>query len=450
MKTIANIPANHHKRIVIVGGGFAGLKLAKSLRNSNFQVVLLDKNNYHQFQPLFYQVATAGLEPSAITFPLRKVFQHQSHIHFRMGELQNIAPEKKVIVTGIGQLPYDYLVIAIGANTNFFGNKNIEQRAIPMKSLNEAIQLRNTILLHLEQALTEQDQNSVGRLLNIAIAGGGPTGVELAGALAEMRSYILPKDYPELDFSRMKIYLLEASPKVLNGYSEPSSKMARQYLERLGVEVRVSTLVEDYDGEEVRLGNGGTLPTDTLIWAAGIKGNEVKGLPPEAFGQGGRILVNEFNQVKNCPAIFAIGDIALMPTTSYDRGHPQVATVAIQQAALLRENFESLELHKPLKPFRYHEKGSLATVGRNLAVADLPGFRLQGFFAWILWLFVHLMEILGVKNKLFVFINWAWSYFTLDQSLRLLIRPERKGAVPGKKPPAPVAAGLPDHQPLVK
>jgi NADH:ubiquinone reductase (H+-translocating) len=426
MKIIANIPDTGKKRIVIAGGGFAGLKLAKALRKSNFQVVLLDKNNYHQFQPLFYQVATAGLEPSAISFPLRKIFQEQKDIHFRVASLEKVDAENRTITTDIGELSYDYLVLAIGARTNFFGNQNLRRHAISMKSLSEAINLRNTILDNFEKALNEPDPEIAARLLNIVIVGGGPTGVELAGALAEMKSYILPKDYPELDFTKMQIHLLEASPKVLNGYSEKSSAKGKEYLERLGVKVLLDAYVKDYDGQQAELANGELLNTETLIWAAGVRGNEVPGLHPEAFGRGSRLIVDEFNRLKANCRIFVIGDLALMPTEEYPNGHPQVATVAIQQAGNLAENFLRLAKNQPLKPYKYFHKGALATVGRNLAVADLPGIRFTGFIAWMLWLIVHLMEILGVKNRLFVFINWAWSYFTYDQSLRLMIRPKGK------------------------
>lgn len=427
MNTIANIPDTGKKRIVIVGGGFAGLKLAQALRKCDYQIVLLDKNNYHQFQPLFYQVATAGLEPSAISFPLRKIFQKQKHIHVRVAIMEKVDPEKKTITTDIGQLSYDYLVLASGARTNFFGNPNLRTHAYPMKSLGEAINLRNTILDNFEQALNERNREKEASLMNIVVVGGGPTGVELAGALAEMKKYILPKDYPELDFSRMEIYLLEASHKVLNGYSDRSSAKAMTFLKRLGVKVKVNTFVKDYDGHTVQLADGEALFTETLIWAAGVRGNEVPGLQPDLFGKGSRLVVDEFNHLKGYEDIFVIGDLALMASSDFPNGHPQVATVAIQQASNLAKNFKRMASNKHLLPYRYFYKGSLATVGRNLAVADLPGIRFAGFFAWVLWLLVHLMEILGVKNRLFVFINWTWSYFTYDQSLRLMIRPAKRG-----------------------
>lgn len=424
MKQIVGIPQNSKKRVVIIGGGFAGLQLAKSLKNSAFQIVLIDKNNYHQFQPLFYQVATAGLEPSAISFPLRKAVQNQKHIHFRIASLEKIEAAENLIHTDLGTLEYDYLVLALGANTNYFNNSNIMQKAIPMKSLSEAIHLRNSILSNFEKALNETDDAKIKSLLNFVIVGGGPTGTELAGALAEMKKNILPKDYPEMDFSKMEIHLLEAGDKVLNGYSEISSKKGKKYLERLGVKVLTDTFVKDYDGVNVQLADGETLATQTLIWAAGIKGNPVNGIAEGTIGHGGRLKVDQYNLLEIHSNVYALGDLALMQSPENENGHPQVAQVAIQQATLLAKNLKRITKGKEFKPFKYVDKGSLATIGRNLAVADLPFFSFQGFAAWILWLFVHLMAILGVKNRLFVFINWAWSYFTYDQSLRLLIKPE--------------------------
>ncbi len=430
MSSIAGIPDNNRKRIVIVGGGFAGLQLAKSLKKCDMQIVLIDRNNYHQFQPLFYQVATSGLEPSAISFPLRKIFQNQKHIHVRIASLDRIEAEKKRIVTDIGTLTYDHLVLAMGADTNYFGNKNIEEHAIPMKSLSEAIYLRNLILTNFENALNQTDTSKIESLMNFVIVGGGPTGTELAGAIAEMKNNILPKDYPELDFAMMKIHLLEAGDKVLNGYSVASSNKGKAYLEKLGVHISLSTFVKDYDGKKVRLADGSVLATDTLIWAAGVRGNAVYGLKEEATGKGGRLIVDRYNRVSHHEEIYALGDIALMRTEAFEHGHPQVAQVAMQQAKRLAKNFKRYSRGKELKTFTYNDKGSLATVGRNLAVADLPHLSFQGFFAWLLWLFVHLMSIIGAKNRLFVFINWTWSYFTYDQSLRLLIKPKEQ------KPPA--------------
>lgn len=426
MKTIPNIPSIDKTRVVIVGGGFAGLKLARKLSKDNFQVVLFDRNNYHQFQPLFYQVATAGLEPSAIAFPLRKIFQSTQHLHVRIGNVDLIEPEQKMIYTNLGSLSYDYLVLAIGADTNYFGNQQIEEHAIPMKSLSEALALRNTLLANYEAALNEPDPEAVEGLLNVVIVGAGPTGVELAGAIAEMKKFVLPKDYPELDFSKMKVFLLEGAPNVLPGYSDEASKKAETYLKELGVEVRLNTLVVDYDGETVHLKDQTILSSHNVIWAAGVKANEIPGLPEDAYGKARRLVVDRNNRVRGQKYIFSLGDQAYMETEDYPTGHPQVAQVALQQADLLAKNLPKLQQGEKGKDFEYTDKGALATIGRNRAVADLPGFKFQGFFAWILWLFVHLMALVGARNRVLVFINWAWSYFTFDKSFRLLINPKPK------------------------
>lgn len=430
MKTIPNIPDTERPRVVIVGGGFAGLKLARKLSKKDFQVVLFDRNNYHQFQPLFYQVATAGLEPSAIAFPLRKIFQSVPHLHFRVAHVQKIDPEHKHVITDIGFIDYDYLVLAIGADTNYFGNEQIKRHAIPMKSLSEALALRNALLSTYEAALNESDIRTIESLLNVVIVGAGPTGVELAGAVAEMRNFILPKDYPELDFGRMKVFLLEGGPGVLPGYSEAASEKAEQYLRHMGVDVRLNTLVTDYDGDQVTLKDGTALRSRSVIWAAGVKANEIPGLPEEAYGRARRLIVDRQNRVKGTEDIFALGDQAYMETPAYQKGHPQVAQVALQQAQLLAGNLPKMLRGEATKAFEYTDKGSLATIGRNRAVADLPGVRFQGFFAWLLWLFVHLMALVGTRNRVLVFINWAWSYFTYDKSFRLLINPKPRKQAP--------------------
>ncbi len=413
------------KKIVIIGAGFAGLRLARKLNNKNFEIWLIDKNNYHQFPPLFYQVATSGLEPSSIAFPLRKAFQKQKNIHVRCTEVNEIHPDKRSISTSIGEITYDYLVIATGTNTNFFGNELVEKNALPMKSVSEALHLRNTILQNLENALIA-DEETKKALLNIVIVGGGPTGVEVSGALAEMKKNVLPKDYPELDFKAMNIYLVEAGTKTLATMSEKASEKSQQYLKELGVNVLTSTQVTSYNGNEVVFSNGDTIKTKNLIWAAGVKGNLIKGLPENVVARGNRIKVNRFNEVENVSNVFALGDIAYMVTEKYANGHPQVATVANEQADVLYKNLLNLQEQKPLVQFEYSDKGSMATVGRNLAVVDLPFIKFQGFLAWLFWMFLHLMLILGVKNKLLVFINWMWKYFTFDQSLRLIIKPYKK------------------------
>ncbi len=426
MNSIGNIPRNSKKRIVIIGAGFAGLKLAKKLMNLNVQIVIINKQNFHQFQPLFYQVATAGLEPSGIAFPVRKVFQSKKNVHFRTGTVENIDAANKVLYTDLGSLYYDQLVIATGVDTNYFGMKNIEKHAVPMKSISEAIQLRNTILNNYETAVSSTDEVESKRLMNIVVAGGGPTGVELSGALAEMKNNILPKDYPELDFTNMNIHLLEGSNQLLGGMSKKASSNALSYLNKLGVKVTLNAMVTDFDGQKVQLKDNSSISSKTLIWAAGVAGKRIAGLPDTHFTRGNRLVVDATNQITGLEDVYAIGDIAYMETKQYPNGHPQVAQVAIQQAQNLAKNIKNKIKNRALHEFKYSDKGSMATIGRNLAVADLPGIKMQGFFAWVLWLFVHLMSIVGVKNRVFIFINWMWSYITYDQSLRLMITPEKE------------------------
>lgn len=418
-----NIPETTQKRILIAGGGFAGLKLASKLVNSNFQVVLIDKNNFHQFQPLFYQVATAGLEPSAISFPLRKIFQRSQNVIIRVAEITSVHPEKKEVITTLGAVSYDILVLAMGVDTNFFGMKQVAQHAIPMKSVAEALSLRNRILQNFEDALIETDPDKQKALLTIVVVGGGPTGVEVSGTLAEMKKFILPKDYPELDFSKMQIYLVEAGSRLLSGMTEKSSAQAAKYLENLGVHVLCNAQVSDYDGEQVNIGNDLNIAANTLVWAAGVTGKQTDGLPSELYVRGNRIKVNAFNQVEGFDNIYALGDYAYMAGKKYPNGHPQVATPAIQQAKLLARNLKRQQEGKAMKPYTYFNRGSMATVGRNLAVVELPFIKFYGFFAWLTWMFVHLMAIVGVKNRVLVFINWFWNYVTYDQSLRLIIKP---------------------------
>jgi len=426
---LANIPDSEHKRVVIVGAGFGGLKLARYLSNKPFQVVLIDKNNFHSFQPLFYQVATAGIEPSAISFPLRKIFQGFKNIHVRMARVKKVIPETREIETSIGNLTYDYLVLAQGAGNNFFGNTSISTYSLPMKSVGESLGLRNTILNNFEKALNTTDPVVQDRLMNMVIVGGGPTGVEISGALAEMKNFVLPKDYPELDFSRMHIYLVENGSRLLGGMSERSSRKAEKYLEKLGVTVMLNSFVRDFDNDTVWIGKDKTLNTHTLIWAAGIKANAIEGLDDNLLGRGNRIMVDQYNRAKGFANIFVIGDAALMTEERYPNGHPQVAQVAIQQARTLARNLKNIENNQPLREFEYRDLGTLATVGRNRAVVDLGFLRFQGLVAWFFWMFVHLMAIVGVKNRLIIFINWAYYYFTYDQSLRLIIKPKMREGI---------------------
>jgi len=426
-----NIPQTDKKRVVIVGAGFAGLSLAKRLaKRSDLQVVLIDKNNYHQFQPLFYQVAMAGLDPASISFPLRKLFQRAKNVHIRVTEVKRVDPVAKEVETDLGSLRYDMLVVAIGADTNFFGNETMARNAIPMKSVGEALFLRNELLSDLEKAVTTADYAVRQGMLDMVIVGGGPTGVELAGALAEMKKYVLPKDYPELDLKELDIHLVTSPDVLLKGMSAASSKAAQDFLEDLGVNVHTGMRVTGFDGTLVEMKDGSTIQSSKVIWAAGITGNTIEGLPEDALVRGNRIAVDRMNRVNGFDDLLAIGDIAYMEEgDAFPEGHPQVAQVALQQGRHLAENIsELLRLDgagEPF-PFTYKDKGSMATIGRNKAVVDLPSRSFNGFFAWLVWLVVHLFALIGVKNKIIVFLNWCWSYLTYDQHLRLIIRPYRK------------------------
>ena len=414
-------------KLVIIGAGFGGLRLARELNNkAGFDITLIDRFNYHQFQPLFYQVATAGLDASNISFPLRKVFHHSKNVKIRMANVLELKTTEKKVVTSIGDFDYDVLVISTGADTNFFGNVNMEANAFPMKSTTEALNLRHRILRNFEDALNTPDPVAFQRLMNIVVVGGGPTGVELSGALADMKRFVLPKDYPEIDFSKMNIYLLEGTPKTLGVMSEKSSIQSQQYLERLGVTVRTNTLIQDYDGKTAVMKDGSTIETSMLIWAAGIKGNVPAGIDKELIARGNRIKVDRQCKVVGLTDVFAIGDVAYMDSEpAYPNGHPQVAPVAIQQADMLVNNLVRIEMksgNKQILSFEYKDKGAMATVGRNLAVVDVPKPKLHfgGILAWFIWMSLHLMLILGVKNRFFVFINWLTNYFTRDQNLRLI------------------------------
>ena len=416
-----NLPESTLPRVVIVGAGFAGLTLARRLDSRAYQVVLIDRNNFHQFQPLLYQVAMSGIEPSAIAFPLRKLFKRRANTHIRVAEVEAVDPVGKFLRTSEGRVNYDILVLATGVETNFFGNPRIEANAYALKSVADALYLRNAILTDLEKALTERDYNARQTLMDIAIVGGGPTGVEMAGSLAEMKRYILPKEYPELRADEMDIFLIQSGPDLLKGMSPAASKASRLYLEELGVNIMTGVRVTDYDGIHLSLSDGRQLAARKVIWAAGIIGHRMPGLPEDAYTSDNRLRVDAFNRVAGTNDLYALGDNAHMEEGPW-QGHPQVAQPAIQQARLLADNLNRQTRGKAMKPFHYRDLGSLATIGRHKAVADLPGIRFQGLFAWIVWLVVHLKSILGVKNKLFVLFNWVWSYFTFDQSLRIIVR----------------------------
>ena len=431
MDVISNIPdQGTKKRVVIVGGGFGGLKLARKLNDRDFQVVLLDKNNYHLFQPLLYQVATSGIEPSAISFPFRKIFKYRHDFHIRMCTVEKVVSEKNCIETSIGKISYDYLVIATGAGTNFFGDSTLADRTMQLKTTSDALFNRNRVIESFEKALNSADDDTRKRWLTFVIVGGGATGIELAGALAEMKKFMLPKDYPELDWDEMRILLVDGGERLLNAFSEKSSLEVARSLSSMHVEILLKKLVKEYDGEKLTFVDGQQIVTNNVFWVAGVKANSLPGLPREAYGRGNRLLVDEFNRVKGMADVFALGDTALMITTDYPNGHPQVVQPSIQQAGLLANNLRSMIKGKPLRPFKYKNKGSMATIGRNDAVAELSKVRFRGFFAWLLWLLVHLMSIVGVNNRLFILINWMWSYVTYDQSLRILVKPEIKKSDP--------------------
>ncbi|RKR85250.1 NADH dehydrogenase FAD-containing subunit [Mucilaginibacter gracilis] len=409
-------------KLVIIGGGFGGIELAKHLDDKPVDIIMLDKHNYHTFQPLLYQVATGGLEADSIAFPLRKIFEGQKNFRFRIAEVTKIRPGDNSIDTTIGEIKYDYLVIATGSTTNFFGNKQIEHFSMPMKSIPEALNLRSMILQNLEEAILQNGKEAREPYMNFVVVGAGPTGVELSGAIAELRNHILHKDYPELNKDEMKVYLVEGLPKVLQVMSEQASSKSTEFLKEIGVEVLTNVTVKDYDGKEIKLGDGKSIKTHNVIWSAGVMGQVIDGLPKEGIVKGNRIQTDEINRVNGQTNIFAIGDVAAIITPDTPKGHPGVAQVAIQQGTHLAKNLIKIIDGQPAEPFKYNDKGSLATIGRNKAVADIGKIRFQGFFAWLVWMFVHLISLAGFRNRVVVFINWIGSYFSYNGGTRLIIR----------------------------
>ena len=429
-----NIPQSSFPRIIIIGGGFGGIALAKKLSGKDVQVLLLDKHNYHTFQPLLYQVSTGGLEPDSIAYPIRKVLQGYPNFYFRLAEVTEIDTSKKRLETNIGGITYDYLVVATGSQTNFFGNKNIERNGMAMKTVPQSLNLRSLILENFEQALLTDDLHERDALMNFVIVGGGPTGVELAGALAEIKKGILPKDYPDLDTRRAQINLVQGSGRILPAMSEVASKKAERFLEKLGVNVWKNIRVSDYDGKLVTTNTDTSFEACTLVWAAGVKAVSIKGLDAEELlSRGSRLKVNHFNQVEGFDDIFAVGDVAQMESEAFPHGHPMMAQPAIQQGESLGDNLARLVDGKSMKPFKYRDKGSMATVGRNKAVVDLKKFKFQGVFAWYVWMFVHLYFLIGFRNRVVVFINWVYNYIKFDREARLIIRPFKKEYQVSKK-----------------
>lgn len=411
--------------MLIIGGGFGGIELAKSLRGADVQVVLVDRENYHTFQPLLYQVATAGVEADSIIHPFRKIFNDQKNFYFRLADVEQVDTANRMVETSIGLIEYDYLVLATGATSNFFGDKEMEKKAISMKSLDDALTLRNTILQNFEKALQVADEEQINSLMDYVIVGGGATGVELAGALSELRKHVFPKDYKELDFCEMDIHLVQSGPVLLKGMSEEASREALKYLEDFGVKVWLNCRVKSYDGYTVYLDSGETMISRTVIWAAGVSGAPITGIQTESILKGNRLLVDVHNCVAGYDNIFAVGDIAAMVTPENPQGHPMLAQPAMQQGRLLGENISNMLAGKPLKAFSYNDMGAMATIGRNRAVADLKVFKkdikTQGFLAWLIWMFIHLISVVGFRNKLIVSVNWLWSYFTYDTGNRFIV-----------------------------
>ncbi len=408
------------KKIVVVGCGFGGLQFVHHLPKGVFDIMVIDKINHHQFPPLFYQVAASQIEPATISFPIRKIFQKRRDVRIRLAQVLGVDAAEKVVETSIGPFTYDYLVIATGTRTNFYGNAETEKHALGLKSTYQSINVRNFILHNFEKLLYADEKES---LYNIVIVGGGATGVELAGAFAEMTREVLPKDYPNIDSSRVHVYLLEGGEHTLSAMSRFAQDYSEKQLRSMGVIVKTGTLVKDYNGELLTLSNGETIRSRNVIWSAGVTGNSIAGIPEEAQLRSGRIKVDRINRVERLDSVFAIGDVAYMETEKYPKGHPQLANVAIGQGKNLARNLQRLEAGSgELKPYEYRNLGTMATIGRNKAVVDLPFMKFKGRFAWFIWMFLHLMLILNVRNKLVVFINWAWNYFTKNNSLRLILK----------------------------
>lgn len=417
--------AQKHK-IVIIGAGFGGITMAKYFKKKNVDILLIDQNNYHNFQPLMYQIATGGLEPYSIAYPVRRIFRNQKNIRFRMAKVKSVDVDDKKIKTSVGSFAYDYLIIATGSKSNFYDFEGIKNILFPLKSIPDALNMRSFIFQNLEKSLTRQENESLEEILNIAIVGGGPAGIELAGALAEMKQYVIPKDFPDLDVSKLSINLYQSAPKLLKTMSDEASQKSLTYLQKLGINVCLNSRVTHYDGDELILADGSSFKTDTLIWTAGVKGALIKGLPKKSISRSGRILVDVYNQVRHSDSVFAIGDVACHNTEENPRGEPMLAPVANQQGKLLAKNIIRIISKKPIHPFEYKNRGVMATIGRKKAVVDLPNWKFQGTFAWFLWMFIHIISLIGFRNKFVAFFDWFTNYLTYDKPLGLILRPHKR------------------------
>ena len=417
--------AKKHK-IVIIGAGFAGVTMATSLRNKNVEILIIDQNNYHNFQPLMYQIATGGLEPYSIAYPVRRIFRNRKNVRFRMTKVKSVDTDAKRIKTSVGKFSYDYLIIATGSTNNFFDFESIKKTLFPLKSIPDALNMRSFIFQNLEKSLTKQKDEALEEILNIAVVGGGPAGIELAGALAEMKRFVIPKDFPDLDISKLSINLYQSAPRLLKAMSQEASDKSLEYLEKLGINVFLNSRVTGYEGDELTLSDGSSFKTDTLIWTAGVKGAPIKGLPKKVIVGGNRILVDAFNQVQQTDSIFAIGDVAAHITEANPRGLPMLAPVAKQQGKLLAKNIIRLIKKESMLPFEYKNQGVMATIGRKKAVVDLPNWKFQGAFAWFLWMFVHIVSLVGFRNKLVALFDWLANYLTYDKPLGLILRPHKR------------------------